>query len=340
MHITSLCESLLSLLLLLTMHMKMTMITQRLVSTFVLTLAALLISSAASAGKLGVFTSDDAGFNTHTYYYDDGEEVTIIDTQFVPALTEAMISKIQSETSSPITRVVVTHPNPDKFNGLSVLHKLGASSMASKATADAMQTVHEYKKYYWVKIANAFTEENYPQLEPVNASFEGEQIITLKSGETLTLIELKHAGVSSTQTVVRVDNTGDLIVGDLVHYQAHAWLEGGIVESKAMPDIESWILAVKELPALGSGNIYGGRGQVGTVEQAVSYQTEYLAKAETIVSEYLSSIDTSELGDSSMAQKHYANIQQKFEQAYPDITLSYLIGYGIYGLVNSLVTGQ
>ena len=34
----------------------------------------------AEAGKLGVFTSDANGFDTHTFYYDDGQEVTLIDT--------------------------------------------------------------------------------------------------------------------------------------------------------------------------------------------------------------------------------------------------------------------
>lgn len=41
----------------------------------------------ASAGALGTYTSDAKGFDTHTYWYDDGRELTIIDTQFVPAHT-------------------------------------------------------------------------------------------------------------------------------------------------------------------------------------------------------------------------------------------------------------
>ena len=106
----------------------------------------------AEAGKLGVFTSDANGFDTHTFYYDDGREVTLIDTQFVPALTQAMVEQVKRETHSPITRVIVTHPNPDKFNGLAYLHALGVESIASRATADAMPGVNEYKKYYFVNI--------------------------------------------------------------------------------------------------------------------------------------------------------------------------------------------
>ena len=119
----------------------------------------------ATAGTLGTFQSDVDGFDTRTYWYDDGREVTVFDTQFVPTLTEAVVAKIRSATSSPITRVVVTHPNPDKFNGLSVLHSLGAISVASKATAAAIPGVHAYKEYFWVDIAKTFTKDTYPKLD-------------------------------------------------------------------------------------------------------------------------------------------------------------------------------
>src|SRR5689334_14613759 len=109
-------------------------ISSRILSLSAGTLAAL-ASSAALAGTLGVFTSDAKGFDTHTFYYDDGKEVTLIDTQFVPALTAAMVDQVKRKTASPITRVIVTHPNPDKFNGLPYLHKLGIESISSEAVA-------------------------------------------------------------------------------------------------------------------------------------------------------------------------------------------------------------
>ncbi|MFY7941659.1 MAG: MBL fold metallo-hydrolase, partial [Burkholderiaceae bacterium] len=160
-----------------------------------LPLTLLAAQSASQAGTLGTFTSDAQGFDTHTYYYDDGKEVTVIDTQFTPALTQAMVEQIRKQTSSPITRVVVTHPNPDKFNGLSVLHALGAVSIASKAAADAMQGVHDYKKYFFVNMAKMFTDDNYPRFEPIRQTFRGQTTLRLKSGETISLFELQHAGV-------------------------------------------------------------------------------------------------------------------------------------------------
>ena len=167
------------------------MLNRHLLTTLVLTASALGGASGVHAGELGRYTSGADGFNTHTYYYDDGEEVTIFDTQFLPSFTQAMVDQIRGETDSPITRVVVTHPNPDKFNGLPLLHDLGATSIASEATAEAMPEVHAYKKRYWVEEAGTFEPGEYPEFEPVQETFSGERTIELDSGETITLIELE-----------------------------------------------------------------------------------------------------------------------------------------------------
>lgn len=291
------------------------------------------------AGTLGTFTSDANGFDTHTYWYDDGREVTVIDTQFVAPLTQAMVDKIRTTTKSPITRVIITHPNPDKFNGLPLLHSIGVKSIASKATAEAMPGVHAYKKYYWVNMAKMFTEQTYPAFEPVQSTFRGKKIIKLKSGETLTLIELKHSGVSTTQTVVRIDAMGDLLVGDLVHYKSHAWLEGGIANGHPKPDLASWRAALSELPALvaqpNKSMVYGGRGSVGTVEEVVSFERDYLAKAESLVENYVKGTPKADLQDASQAQKHHQALKKIFEDSIPGLAHSYLVEYGIYGLLNA-----
>ncbi len=301
-----------------------------------MTAATILATGAASAGTLGSFTSDVNGFDTHTYYYDDGQEVTVFDTQFVPALTQAMLDKIASETDSPVTRLVITHPNPDKFNGIALLHAIGATSIASASTAEAMIEADAYKRYYWVEIAGAFTNETYPKIEEVQQTFDGELVIELATGETITLFELENGGVSTTQTVARIDATGDLIVGDLVHHDAHAWLEGGILNGAPAPDLEAWKAALRELPALGT-TVYGGRGTAGVpVADAVEGQIAYLDGMSTLVDAYIAELGPRKdelLGEN--AAEHYAELQRRAAEAFPDRSLDYLIGYGIYGLVNS-----
>lgn len=289
----------------------------------------------AGAGQLHVFTSDASGFNTHSVWYDDGQEITVVDAQFTSAQAQALLADIRRQSASPVTRVIVTHPNPDKFNGLAVFHKAGVQSIASKKTAAAIPEVDRYKHHFFVNIAKMFTEETYPQVEAVKTTYSGRQEIRLKSGETITLIELPHAGVSSDQTVVRIDSTGDLIVGDLVHSHTHAWLEGGIVGGKPTPDLAGWKSDLKELTKLGHGKVYGGRGQFLPVKQAVTEQIEYLEKAEALVDRYISTLGdrTPELADLALQGRHYAALQDRFSQTFPDYAMPELIGYSVYGLV-------
>jgi glyoxylase-like metal-dependent hydrolase (beta-lactamase superfamily II) len=304
------------------------------------------LAAPAMAGKLHVFTSDAAGFNTHSAWYDDGKEVTVVDSQFVPAAAQALIADIQQKTKSPITRIIVTHPNPDKFNALSVFHKLGAQSVASAATAAAIPGTDAYKRYFWVKVAKAFTDESYPKVEAVQKTFSGKQTIALKSGETISLIELKTPGVSSTQTVVRIDKTGDLIVGDLVHTQNHAWLEGGIVDGKAMPNLPGWKAGLQELLILSKGHkqarAYGGRGSFVPVAQAVKQQTAYLTKAEAIVDAYIANLGDkkAELQDPAKQGAHHGNIQAELAKAFPSYAMPDLVGYSVYGLVQQKLAAK
>lgn len=301
---------------------------------------AALLATAASAGTLGVFTSPEAGFDTHTFYYDDGQEVVVFDTQFVPQLTQAMVSKIRSETRSPITKVVVTHPNPDKFNGLAVLHGLGAMSITSAAVAADMPPVHAYKQNFFVNVAKTFKADTYPKFEPVKQTFSGPSTrLKLASGETITLFALKHAGVASHQVVARIDGTGDLIVGDLLQHNAHAWLEGGIVNGKPAPDLEAWVSALGELPALAAGHpdakVYGGRGEFVPVRVAVPAQQAYLRDALSITRAAVrgdgKACDSPEASPATMS-----TVEKKLAEAYPHYKLPYIVHYSVYGLVGQV----
>lgn len=308
----------------------------------ILAACAALASTGAAAGTLSAFTSDANGFDTHTYFYDDGKEVTLIDTQFVPKLTEAMVEQVKATTRSPITRVIVTHANPDKYNGLPYLHKLGVESVSSAAVARDMPVVHAYKENFWVNNAKAFKPGTYPSFENVKTTFNKSRTIKLKSGETITLFELANPGVTTHQVVVRIDQSGDLVVGDLVHTKAHLWLEGGLVDGKPRPDLKRWSDAVGELPKLSAGKpdarLYGGRGEVMKVTDAVREQQAYLNKAQALVVNYVGELGErkGELADPQKSGAHYKELEKRFASSFPDYKLPYMIGYSVYGLVNAV----
>lgn len=305
-----------------------------------LLLAASPLLAQAAPATVHVHTSGAQGFNTNSVWIDDGQEVTVIDTQFTPELAQALVADIQRQTRSRIARVIVTHPNPDKFNALAVFHALGATSIASRATAEAMPGVDAYKRYYWVKLAKAFSDSSYPRLEAPKQLFSGRLQLSLSNGETLSLHELQQAGVSSTPTVVRVDRSGDLIVGDLVSHRTHAWLEGGIVAGKPQADLNAWRASLQELGKLSTqagARVYGGRGASQPLAQAVAEQTAYLDRVESLVSTLEKDLGErrAELSDAKAQGPHIAGLQKQLAQALPDYAMPELVGYSIYGLLGS-----
>lgn len=289
-------------------------------------------------GRIYIFESDAGGFNTKNFFYDTGSEVIVFDTQFTPEIARNAIRFLRTKTQSPITHLVITHPNPDKFNAIDEYKKAGAKVIASEKTSAALAGVQAYKKYYFVNLAKMFTEETYPKLGTPDITFKETFDLKLGNGETITLRELKKSGVSSNQTVAFVASVNALFVGDLVHHKAHLWLEGGIVNGKPAPNLQNWMDDLRELRSLypAAAEVYGGRGEVAALSVAVADEIQYLTQADKIVSEYVKALGTraSELTGTD-AGAHHTAIEKKLETAFPSYQLGYLVQYGVYGLAQS-----
>ena len=299
-------------------------------------------TSARASSTVETFTSDTAGFDTHSHWIDTGREVVVFDAQFTPELAEQLIARIREKTKSPITWVVVTHPNPDKFNGAPAFQAIGAKVVASKATAAAIPGVHAYKKGYFVNVAKSFTDATYPAQATIDVTFEKDYTLPLAGSTQIKLHELAHRGVSSTQTVAITKDA--LLVGDLVHHDAHAWLEGGIVDGKPAPDLASWKAALDELGALAASpetKVYGGRGEVATVTDAVRAQKAYLDGMQSLISTYVAELGPkkSELSGPD-AGTHYKAIATRAAAAFPTYAHPYLVEYGAYGLVGQIASAS
>lgn len=305
--------------------------------------------SPLAEGSVHVFTSDAAGFDTHSFWLDTGREVVVFDAQFTPDLANELIAEIRSKTKSPIRFVVVTHPNPDKFNGAPAFQAIGAKVVASESTARAIPTVHAYKKGYFVNVAKTFTDATYPREATVDVTFRGDLTLPLAGDEPsagkIRLHELAHAGVSSTQTIAILSKPDALVVGDLVHHEAHAWLEGGIItvdgHAAPAPDLASWRLALDELLAYDGATVFGGRGVPATVTDAVIAQKAYLDRAEEEIRGYLATLpDPAAALAGPDASGHYTKIAARLGDAFPSYAYPYLIEYGAYGLATKLAAGR
>lgn len=287
-------------------------------------------------GQLHTFTSDLAGFDTHSFWYDTGREVVVFDAQFTEPLAHALVADIRAQTDSEIRYVVITHPNPDKFNGVGPLREAGATVVASEATAAAIPGVHAYKRAYFVGVG-AFTADTYPPQASVDLRFADQLRLDLEGGATVDLRVLAHPGVSSTQTVAHIPRIDALIVGDLVHHGAHAWLEGGIVDGRPRPDLDAWRAALDELRAWSGATVYGGRGQPAPVEAAVAAQQDYLTRIEAVVAAEVAAVDDPAAWTGPDAAAHYEALTAAARAAFPDRDLDYLITHGAYGLVLALL---
>lgn len=280
------------------------------------------------------FTSGPDGFDTHTYWLDTGHEVVVIDTQFTPALAESMLAEIRRHTPNRIAYAVITHPNPDKFNGATVFQREGAHVVASARTAAAIDRVHAYKKAFFVG-AGMFDEASYPPKATVDLTFEGRLDLPLQGDASVRLVELAHAGVTSDQTIAL---TGDAVfVGDLFANRAHAWLEGAITETSVAPDLASWHAALDEVLAIaGDRTLYPGRGVALPTATAVAEQHHYLAEAERLVRAELARHADPAAALAADGARIYQAIQDSLAAAFPDHGLPYLVGYGVYGLAHAL----
>lgn len=294
--------------------------------------------AASEAGRIIEFKSGMEGFDTRTLFYEGENEVVAFDAQFTPALAEQSIQYLRKFTKKPITWLVITHPNPDKFNGASVFKAQGAKILSSSATAKAIPEVHAYKEYYFVEIAKMFQKGQYPQPVAVDQTFEEKMDLVLRGGERIELRELSAPGVSSTQTIAYIRSVNSLVVGDLVHHKAHAWLEGGIVNGKPAPTIDGWISDLRELASLypAEAKVYGGRGLTVELRPGVDEQIAYLEKARALVQDFLQSLGAKaqELNGPN-AGALYKDLAGKFQQEFPGYELSYMIEYGAYGLVQN-----
>lgn len=298
--------------------------------------ASLTKQSQPYTGRLIEFKSDASGFDTRTFFYEGEHEVVAFDSQFTPDIAKKSIQYLRTFTKKPITWLIITHPNPDKFNGAAVFKKEGAQIVASKATAQAIPSTHSYKEYFFVEMAKMFKKEEYPQPTPVDQTFDDQMNLVLRGGEVISLYKLPHPGVSSTQTVAYIESIKSLIVGDLIHVKAHAWLEGGIINGKPTPSIDGWIKDLHELDRQFPQNtiVYGGRGITAPLNAASKEQIAYLKTAQKLIRNMLQ-----ELGPNAKeflgpnANQYYKILGSKFQAQFPDYALPYMIEYGAYGLV-------
>jgi metallo-beta-lactamase class B len=103
------------------------------------------LSAAAPALKFtplkgGVYlVEDNAYLRENSVVYIGKDHVTVVGATITPQTAEALVREIQKVTSLPITEVVDTNHDPDRFGGNAYFKKIGAKIISTALTRDLME---------------------------------------------------------------------------------------------------------------------------------------------------------------------------------------------------------
>src|ERR1700722_19008114 len=109
------------------------------------------IAAAQSRLQLRIFTSSPDGYSVNSTLVYGDKDAILIDPQFL--LSEAhRLAAMILESKKNLTTIYITHPHPDHFFGLAVLHQAfpGARIVALPATANAIKTAWPARQKFWL----------------------------------------------------------------------------------------------------------------------------------------------------------------------------------------------
>jgi glyoxylase-like metal-dependent hydrolase (beta-lactamase superfamily II) len=207
--------------------------------------------------------------NTGVIVGDDG--VMIVDAQATPAMAKAVIERVRSVTSKPITHVLLSHYHAVRVLGASA-YKDAKMIIASKGTRDL---IVERGKQDMASEIGRFPrlfrgKETIPGLTWPTLTFEGEISIWLGKRE----VRISHPGRGHTagDTIAWVPDADVMFSGDLVEYKSACYCGDA--------HLADWPKTIKTLAAYDPKALVPGRGDalVGRkkVRAAMEGTTDFL----------------------------------------------------------------
>jgi hypothetical protein len=270
-------------------------------------LNSVLLSAQNPSPNIFEFDSGPEFFHTKNFFYDNGEEVIAFDAQATPELAKKSIEFLKTKTKNPITWVVLLQPGTFEAKGVSAFQAISTKVIASRKTADAVTLESDNIK--------------------IDSVYELAHRLELKNGQVIILKDLLKPGSSSNHTVAYIAEEEAVFVSGLVHYQAHAWLQGHLINRRNIPTIQSWIDDLSELNKMLKRDpevtVYGSRGKLVNLPTAVYEQTRYLKAAYPIILNYYLA-NRSNWQGTNIPEKYLQEFQTEMEQAFPGFELSVL----------------
>ncbi len=261
--------------------------------------ALLLTNAFAAVGDVGAYTSPVRTFSTASYWIEGVDGVVMIDTQFLPKEGIQAVELAEKTTGKKVTTAIVLHPNPDKFNGTSLMQQRGVRVITAKQVADLIPAVHTIR---WDWFGKEYAPD-YPR-DAAKPDVFGDKTVELTLAGLPIKLHVLGKGASGAHVVAQFRD--QVFVGDLINPSNHAWLELGL--------IGDWLTCLEEIRAINPTKIHPGRGASGEPAM-IDAQAAYLKQVRTWVREAL------QAGELGWFKK--LRLERKIESAYP--TLGYPI---------------
>jgi glyoxylase-like metal-dependent hydrolase (beta-lactamase superfamily II) len=257
-------------------------------------------ASAQSHLQLRIFTSSPNGYSVNSTLVYGDKDAILIDSQFL--LSEAhRLAAMILESGKNLTTVYITHPHPDHYFGLAVIHQAfpNAKLVALPATVAGIKAGWGPRYKFW----SATYGNNLPADPVIPEELEGNTLAL--EGNTLEIVGGLTGDTPKNNSYVWIPSMKAVVAGDIVFSGSHF----------TVPKIhDEWLQTLDRIAALHPVIVIAGHQKAGAPTDASTIE---------FMKQYMRDFD-----ESAASSKSADELRAKMKDHYPDLALETLLDSG------------